>query len=739
MKKTDLFYRLGELVYKGRILIVCFWVFLMLGCIPFVPHIMSPFKSTGFVDETSKGYKNAQFLDKELGYRNNQIVISYYSNALRATNSLFKQKIKNSLSKLNKFPMKHDIIYPTNTNKQISKDKHTAFAVISFRTSTPLTQQELSQFKSLLKPPSMMSMKLGGEPIFIDDMNKQTQKDLYKADMVAAPVSIIIMILIFGSLVAALVPIVLGGGCALLILTTLYFIGQAFTLSIFTLNIALLLGLCLSLDYSLFIISRFRNELQKKTSMPHIMGTTLDTAGKAVFFSGLAVFISISVLLIFPINILFSVGVGGLVAVFVAVFVSIIILPAILGILKTNINRLPVRIFKNRHRTGSPFWRGLASTVIKRPLLYFILILCFLLFLGYPFLKVNVGIADAHILPVHSDSRVFFDEYKSKFNENDLSPIQLIITSKNDDILSNSSISKLYDFTKKLKSNPSVSKVNSIVTSDDDLTKKQYNYLYKSSNRNKNTEVKQLLRLTTRDNFTMMGVVSKYPVNSAETKALIAQIEKMNPGRGLTLQVTGVPVNNAEVLSTIKRLFPYALLWIIVLTYVILLILLRSIFLPLKAILMNIISLSASYGVLVFIFQEGYLHEYLNFTPQGMLDTSLLIIIFCALFGFSMDYEVFLLTRIKEFYDKTKDNNKSIIYGIDKSSRIITSAAIIVIFLCGSFMVADVLMVKEFGLGIAVAIFVDAFLVRSILVPSTMVLLKKWNWYLPKWLDRILP
>lgn len=737
MKQTDSFFRLGQFIYKQRIPIICLWVVMVLACIPFIPHIMSPFKTTGFVDDTSKSAKADLFLEKQLGNGKNQILISYSSKNLLATDPAFKHKIKESLSELYRFPIKHDIMYPDGHDKQISKDKHTAFAIVSIKKNTPLSKEELTQFRDLIQTPSKMTMRLGGEPIFVEEVNKQTQKDLYKADMVAAPVSIIIMILIFGSIIAALVPIVLGGSCALLILVSLYFIGQACTLSIFTLNIALLLGLCLSLDYSLFIISRFRDEIIKTKSMSNAMATTMNTAGKAVFFSGLAVFISLSVLLVFPINILFSVGVGGLVAVFVAVFISLVILPAVLSILKTNINRLPVSIFKRGKQTSSPFWKGLATTVVQHPRIYFAFILAVLLFLGHPFLHVKAGIADSHILPEHSESRKFFDDYKAKFNENELTPILLVIDSHGNSILSNSSLSRLFDFANKLKSNAAVSEVNSIVTINDDLTKKQYYQLYHSDNKNK--DVKQLLKNTTRDDFTVMSIVSKYPANSPETKQLITQLETMKPGKHLTSQVTGVPVNNAEVLSTIARIFPWALFWIIGLTYLVLLVLLRSLFLPLKAILMNIISLSASYGVLVYVFQEGHLHEYLNFAPQGMLDTSLLIIIFCAIFGFSMDYEVFLLTRIKEFYDETGDNDKSIINGIDKSSRIITSAAIIVIFLCGSFMVADVLMVKEFGLGIAVAIFVDAFLVRTILVPSTMVLLEKWNWYLPKWLDRILP
>jgi len=193
------------------------------------------------------------------------------------------------------------------------------------------------------------------------------------------------------------------------------------------------------------------------------------------------------------------------------------------------------------------------------------------------------------------------------------------------------------------------------------------------------------------------------------------------------------------LLVSVREAIPYAILWVIVFTYLILLILLRSLFLPVKAIIMNVLSLSACYGALHLVFQEGYLHHLLNFEPQGMLDVSLLVIIFCALFGFSMDYEVFLLSRIKETYEHRHNNERSIIFGLEKSSKIITSAAIIVIVTCMSFLFAEVLVVKAFGLGIAVAIFIDAFLIRTLLVPSTMILLKDWNWYLPKWLDKIIP
>lgn len=739
MQETG-FYYLGKMIYKARWFIIGLWVFVILACLPFIGDIVAPFKTTGFIDENSASAKADEELTKKLGFNSyNKLLIIYHSRSLSATSDLFRAKIKNSLAGLKQFPLKHEILLPDEKN-QISKDKHTAYAVVVFKSKERISSKLLTQFRAAVKTPKNMVMQLGGEAIFVDNVNKQTQVDLYKADFIATPVAIITLLLIFGTLVAALLPILLGGSCALIILTILYFFGHLFTLSIFTLNIALLLGLCLSLDYALFIISRFRSELHGGHDIETVIARTQATAGKAIFFSGVAVFVSLSALLLFPINILFSVGVGGLAAVFTAGLIAMIVLPAILGVLNTGINRLPVRFWKkNAQQKEGGFWHVIAEKVVHRPIICFLAILSLLLLLGYPFLSVNVGVSGFNILPKHSESRRFLDMYAEKFGENELMPIQLSIHSSGKPILSRKNLSNLYDFAHRLEGNAQVEEVQSIVTTKPSLTKEQYYNLYNLHKDLLSPNLKKFLAITTTHYLTVMSIISKHPENSPQTKALINKLRHAPAGQKLNQQLSGTPVNNVEVLLSIWRILPYALLWIMFFTYLTLLLLLRSVFLPLKAILMNILSLCASYGVLVWIFQEGHLHQLLNFEPQEIIDVSLLVIIFCAIFGFSMDYEVFLLTRIKECYEKTGDNDTSIIFGIEQSSRIITSAAIIVIFICASFMVADVLMVKAFGLGIAVAIFVDAFLIRTVLVPATMSLIKQWNWYLPQWLDKILP
>lgn len=429
---------------------------------------------------------------------------------------------------------------------------------------------------------------------------------------------------------------------------------------------------------------------------------------------------------------------GGLVSVSVSVLSAIILLPAILAILNHKINRLRLP-FRKPGRSDNPHYGWVINKVVKRPVIYFCIILILLLALGYPFFKVELGISDFRILPKSLESRQVFDLFESEFGESRMSPILAIVKSKNENILTHKNISALYDFATTLRMNPSVDQVSSIVSTDPRLPKSQYQQMYSMPKSQLPEALQKLLKMTTTGDLTIMTIVSKTNSNSLETKALIKELRETQLENHLTLDVTGASANTIDVLASIGKTFPYAFLWIVVFTYIILLLFLRSIILPLKAILTTILSLFTSYGVLVLIIQQGYLHELFNFEPQGMLDISLLIIIFCALFGISMDYEVFLLTRIKEYYEQSHQNIKSIVFGINRSWRIITSAAVIVILICFSFMSADILIVKAFGLGIAVAVFVDAFIIRTLLVPATMTILGKWNWYLPKWLDKILP
>jgi RND superfamily putative drug exporter len=359
--------------------------------------------------------------------------------------------------------------------------------------------------------------------------------------------------------------------------------------------------------------------------------------------------------------------------------------------------------------------------------------------LGLPFLGIKFSSPDESILPVSVQSRQVYDILNRDFNRNELVPVLVLVQTPKGNILSPDNVSYLYDFANQIKQDPRVTRVDSIVTIEPRLNKVQYQILYSDPSRLQDAFLREFVKGFAQGNTTLISIVTKSSHNSQDTKDLVLKLRNSTPGNGMTLQVTGGAAGIMDVVDGIYSVFPLAVLVIVVSTYLVLLVLLRSVVLPLKAILMNALSLLASYGMLVWVFQDGNLANLLNFKPLGFIEPSLPILMFCTLFGLSMDYEVFLLTRIKENYDHSGNNTASVAIGLQRSGKIITSAALIVVVVCLSFVTADIVLVKALGLGVAVAVGLDATIVRALLVPATMRLLGDWNWYAPQWLLRILP
>ncbi len=722
-----IFYRLGQLMYRFRYWVIGIWFVGLIASLPVIPHIMDPFQSSGFENIHSQSFDTNKLLENSVGYQKHRILVLFTKESDTVSNQMMNSEVNKALKKLDHVSYEHKILF--------QKNKNSTLAVIAFRDNLELNSEDINQLKKLIKKPKHLQVYFGGEDVFVESVNKQTEKDLFRADMIAAPVSILTLLFVFGSVVAALMPMLLGGCCALMMFAILNHLANFMSLSIFTINIALLLGLCLSLDYALFIISRFREELHKEHHhIESVISRTMATAGKAVFFSGLAVFASLSALLLFPINILISVGVGGLCAVFLAVIGAITLLPAVLSTLENKINLGTI------FRTGlhqNRFWHHLATGVIAKPILFVLMGFIILVTLALPLQHLKLGISDYHILPENSEGRAFFKAFSKNYDENELSPISVVIQSSTP-ILKENNIKKAYDLVDKIKQMQDVKKVEGYLSWLPSRSLEDYQKIYSMSKNNLPPEVRKMLATSVSKHVAVIQVISRYSSESDKTQQLVRDLRNLHE-EGLDIVVTGVPANNVDVFDGIKDNMLWSVRLIIIVTFFVLMILLRSLFLPFKAIVMNILSLCATYGVLVYVFQQGHFSEILNFEAQGSLDVSMMVIIFCALFGFSMDYEVFLLSRIQECYQHHKNNKLSIVYGIEHSARIITSAAMIVIVLCGSFLVADVLMVKAFGLGIAVAIFIDAFIIRTLLVPAIMTLTASINWYFPSWFSKFMP
>lgn len=720
-------------------IVIC-WVAAAILCLCYLPYAGKPFKMDNISDPTAESMIAAKMMETKFPFGGSKVFVLYKNSQLNVDDSLFRNEVNKSLKGAKKLDFENRVISPYENAYQIADNNHVAYAVIETNTKAEMIANSINQINQALGEPKHLQLYLGGEPSYTADVNHLSEKNLIRGELIALPICLIALVFVFSGVMAALMTIFVGAINILIITTILYLLGHRMDLSIFVLNIATMLGLGLSLDYTMLITYRFREEYAKCHDHYHAIRATLCTAGISVFFSGLIVLISIASLIFFPINVLYSIGVGGVVVVAVTLLSSVTFLPAMLCLFEKYVTRSNPKLEHissedvHNHR-----WYGFATLVMRYPFTFMIPTILLLLFLGYPFAHVKINSSDAKILPTWTESRKVLDEFNRNFNQNDLTPINIVLTAKNKSILSNKNIGAMYDYVQRLKKDDRIERVTSIVSLKNGLTKQQYQQIYKSSTLPFSDYQNQLVKSMADGKYAVISVISKYTKDDKRNFELIDTLRKQTVGNGITKVVGGQSAEIIDTMNIVYKLFIKVFIFISVFTYIVLCLLLRSIILPLKAIMMNLLSLSVCYGMLVFIFQEGHLANLLHFKALGFTDLNLPILLFFVLFGLSMDYEVFLLTRIKEFYDLTGDNTKSVALGLERSARIITSAALIMVIVLGAFVTADIVFIKAFGLGAALAIAIDASLIRLLLVPATMRLLGNWNWYLPKWLDRILP
>ena len=414
-------------------------------------------------------------------------------------------------------------------------------------------------------------------------------------------------------------------------------------------------------------------------------------------------------------------------------------MPAILAIVGTRIDALAIRRVTPVDDPNGP-WARLARWVMRHPVAVLVPTLAFLLLLGSPFLHVRFNAPDSTILPPTVPSRAAFDRLAGAFGEGEFAPLAVAVRTDGP-ATSGPNLAALYDYSRRLAADPRVTRVDSLVDIDPRLRLDQYQLLYADPNGPRDRFVATALEATTKGDLTAFTVYTPFGPNRDEGRALVADLRSgggtLAPPAGMTVLVGGGAADVTDVVDRVAADFPRTALFIVVTTYLVLFLLLRSVVLPAKALVMNTLSIVASFGALVWIFQDGNLSALLGFQPLGFVETTQPVILFCVLFGLSMDYEVFLLSRMKEVWDRTGDNQEAVARGLERSGRIVTSAALIVVVVAGSFAFADIVLIKALGIGMALAVALDATIVRALLVPATMRLLGRWNWWVPGRLRRL--
>ena len=753
-----MFYHLGRIATRFRWLIVGLWMVAIAVSLPFAPQASQVLHSGGFVSPDADSERALNLLVQKVHLNLTIVQVIFTSentsagnvgNVGSADSPQFIQESQQALARVRNWSEVSGVVSFTDNPRQISLDRHAAYVNILFKPDPDSASKLLPQLESRLQPVPNLKTTIGGGPVFYEDIQAVSERDLRRAEFLAIPFAIIALLLVFRSVVAAILPALVGGGAVAVSLALVFGLGQITTLSIFVLNITTLFGLGLGVDYSLFMVSRFREELAHGRNVEEAVAITVATAGRAVIFSGLTVSIGLAGLIFFRINFLRSVGMAGVMVVLLAVLAAITLLPASLSIIGTRINAFPVRLPRLWRRTSgaatstlspSPaaplandhhgFWYQLSHVVMRYPLQVFVPVFILLIALGLPFLGVRFSAPDASILPPDVPSRAAFDLLAKRFNDRETTPILLAVQTPGD-VLTATNIRNLYNYVRRIQADPRVARVDSIVSADPRYTLEQYELVYTHPQQISDPYLSAFLKPSVSGNTTMILVISKYGMLDQRSQALVRTIRNTTPGNGITTLVDGSTAGDMDYVTSLYTDFPIAVVIVAITIYIVLLFLFRSLILPLKAILMNTLSILASYGALVVIFQNGFLHQLLGFTPLGFVEASGPILLFCSLFGLSMDYEVFLLSRIQESFWQTGDNTRAVALGLQRSGGIITSAAVIVIVVSSCFATADMILVKALGLGMALAVVIDATLVRGLLVPATMRLLGDLNWWLP--------
>ncbi len=732
--------RLGGTLYRTRWIVLFAALVIVAGAAIFGTGLFGSLKSGGFADPASESSKAQNLLDTKLGGSTADIIILMRNDSLKATDPAFMDAATQMLASLKARPEVASVTSYSTTHSAsfLSRDGHETFAVVQLAAKDEATKEKDYKTIQPLITSSTLETKVGGNVAVSIAINQQVSADLEHAEMITFPILALLLLIVFGGLVAAGLPLLIGGIAILGAFAILRVIASLTDVSVYAVNVVTMLGLGLAIDYALFIVTRFREELGSGTGdVKGALERTMATAGRTIIFSGLAVSTSLLGLMLFPEMFLRSISMGAIAATLVALLAALTILPAILALLGRRVNALSIqRLF--RRNTSSQrqaastetqgAWYRIAEMVMRRPVVVGLAVLAILVTLGLPFLRVSFSTPDVKVLPSNQEARIVSDRLTQDFAQQGDSQLVIAIRTPGD-ALSPTNLASLDTYVDAIKAIPGVLSVDSLVTVNPSLSLPDYQQLY--AHPGANPQVAALATQLANGDTTKITVAMQPADHSAAAEDIVRQIRAVHAPGGLVPLVDGITAYQLDLLASLGATLPYALLVMVVAVSLLLFLMTGSLLMPLKAIVLNILSLSATFGALVWIFQDGNLQNLLGFQSTGSIDATQPILIFAIAFGLSMDYEVFLLSRIKERFDETGDNRAAVSSGLQRTGWLITSAALLMAVVFGAFGASKIILIQELGIGLAIAVIIDATLVRMLLVPATMRLLGKWNWWAP--------
>ena len=709
----------------------------------------------GWVIAGSEEQQAAKLLADRFGEQATTMLVVYRDPAGDAASASFQTTVRQSLAQVAADPAVDRVqtYADAPVDMLLSNDGTMTLAVIYLDKAVESAVDDASRLAGEVGAPSGVQTWVTGVPQIYHEFNQKIEEDLVRAELVSLPIALLILLAVFGTVVAALLPMAIAAMALVTAFAVIGLLAGVTDMSIFVNNLASMIGLALAIDYSLFMVSRFREELRHhsvEVALERMMGSV----GKAVAVSGIAVAIGLSSLTVFGATALRSMGIAGIVTVTSTLIFGLTVLPALLALLGPRVNRLRIPLPRALRlveddpnaadlRQGHGAWSWIAARVMRRPLIIGLPVLGLLLLAGSPFLSLSLGtgqnLADLPPMP----SREGFQVIAAEFPGGESDPITVAVTWPGEDLaggLSAERIGALTDYVTQLRGLDAVDDVESVLTPPPGMAAGDYLALLALPPDQRPEAVRSGL-----DSYlaTWLGgdtakvrVFTTLLPDSADGRDLVGRVREVPTPAGADVLTGGLPSRSADFMSSFLGSAPIAILIVVVATGGVLFLTFGSVFLPLKAVLMSLISISASFGALVWIFQQGHLSGVLGFEKSDALAAWLPIIMFAILFGLSMDYEVFLLSRIRERYLATGDNTRAIQEGLGLTGGIITGAALIMVVVFGAFALSSIIFIKALGLTQALAVLIDATVVRGILVPAFMRIMGWVNWWAPRWLQR---
>ncbi len=728
-------HRLATLIGSGAVLVASV-VFLVMG---------GTLTSGGPLTSNLEAARAGKLVSSDLGHetatvpKTSSFDLIFKSGALPVSDPQFKDAVTTALapiqsdSRIVSLLTPYNVPSPQAAQSLTSKDSHEALVIVEINATGQKAWSVYSDLRSKVHSGTLTVTGTGFVPVN-QAFNTTLESDLQRAEYVTLPVTLLLLVLIFASVIAAGLPLGIG------ILTIVGGIGGTFLLNHFTdvsqyaINIVTLIGLGVSIDYSLFIVNRFRDELAAGASREDAIATTMATAGRAITFSGLTVAVGLSAMLFFQGTFMASMGAAGAIVVAVAVFYGLTVLPASLAYIGPAVNRLRIPWPQRPARRGG-FWHSLATWVMKRPIVVLVPTVAFLVIASTPFFQIRLANGNVDMLPERLEARQGFDRLVADFPGQNETTFNVVVDYPSGAPLTANRISDQYALTRRIAAIPGVLDTSSIYNLDPALSLKDYEQMYTGDPSSVPAAARQFLAGTVGSHIVLIQAHASADPSSDQARNILKAIRADQGISDGQVLVGGETAIDVDVIQFIYNQVPLAVGVVVAVTYLLLFLLTGSVVLPLKAIILNFLSIGASFGALVFIFQQGHFANLLGFTPQS-LDPSIPVILFSIVFGLSMDYEVLLVSRMHEEYVRLGDNTAAVASGLERTGRLITGAAAIMFTVFMAFGLAEVVIIKAIGIGLAIAVAIDATIVRSLVVPAVMRLLGDLNWWAPRPLRR---